>query len=65
MLTIQLVMPRDDEKRVVDILHLNNIRCTVQRPEDRPVIVTLELREELFEDEPARATATGSRLVLA
>ena len=60
MLQIKVTLPRDDEKRFTDLLHLNGYVCTVERPVDEPVTVTIRLQaEQVLDDEARLVTRSG------
>jgi hypothetical protein len=50
---IEVSIPRDDEKRFCDLLHLNGFTTEVARPEGRPVVILVCIQPEQFEAAPA------------
>jgi hypothetical protein len=46
---IEVSIPRDDEKRFCDLLHLNGFTTEVSRPEGRPVVILIAIQPEQFE----------------
>jgi hypothetical protein len=48
--TIEVSIPRDDEKRFCDLLHLNGFKTEVDYPKDRPVVIRVCIEAEQFEE---------------
>jgi hypothetical protein len=46
---IEVVVPRDDEKRFCDLLHLNGFVTEVERPDGRPVVIHVSIAAEQVE----------------
>jgi len=62
MLQITVKLARDDEKRFTDLMHLNGYVCTVERPVDEPVTVTIRVGAEQVQDDDARYVSRAGAL---